>query len=88
MYRECDITLMDGETGVHRYSIAVIVGSLRKGSYNRMLAGGLVQLAPKEFSFTYLPIGDLPLYNQDDDDHQADVVMRMKNTIRSVSGLL
>ena len=80
--------LMDGERSMHRYSIAVIVGSLRNESLNRKLADGLVRLAPEEFSFTKVSIGDLPLYNQDDDDTPADAVIRMKNVVRSASGLL
>ncbi len=47
--------------------IAVIVGSLRRDSLNRKLATALSRLAPADFSFTQLQIGDLPLYNQDDD---------------------
>jgi len=79
---------MDEEKSMRRYSIAVIVGSLRKESLNRKLADGLIQLAPQEFSFTRVSIGDLPLYNQDDDDCPADAVIRMKNVVRSASGLL
>jgi chromate reductase, NAD(P)H dehydrogenase (quinone) len=48
--------------------IAVIVGSLRKESWNRKLAVELMALAPASFATEIVPIGDLPLYNQDDDD--------------------
>ncbi len=54
------------------YHIAVLVGSLRKDSFNRNLADAVVKLAASEFSFAPVQIGDLPLYNQDDDDHPAD----------------
>ena len=47
--------------------IAVLVGSLRKDSFNRKLADALAKLAPKTVSFKQLQIGDLPLYNQDAD---------------------
>ena len=47
--------------------IAVLVGSLRKDSFNRKLADALVGLAPPDCLFKQLAIGDLPLYNQDDD---------------------
>ena len=86
--RETRQSFMDGKERIPRYSIAVIVGSLRNGSFNRQLAEGLVRLAPEEFSFIPISIGDLPLYNQDDDDHPADPVIRMKNAIRSADGLL
>jgi chromate reductase len=71
-----------------RYQIAVIVGSLRKDSFNRHLADALVKLAPPEFSFSRVEIGDLPLYNQDDDDHPAETVVRMKKEITAAHGIL
>ena len=61
--------------------IAVIVGSLRKESFNRRLANAIVRLAPTTVSFHFVEIGDLPLYNQDDDEHQANAVLRMKSEI-------
>ena len=47
--------------------VAVIVGSLRKGSYNRMMAHALEALAPPSLELEIVEIGALPLYNQDDD---------------------
>jgi chromate reductase len=71
-----------------QYQIAVIVGSLRRESYNRRLAMALVRLAPSEFSFQQLRIDDLPLYNQDDDANQAAAVKRLKGEIAACQGLL
>ncbi|MEX0728377.1 MAG: NAD(P)H-dependent oxidoreductase [Planctomycetaceae bacterium] len=68
--------------------IAVVVGSLRKESFNQKLANGLIKLAPPEFSFQQSQIGDLPLYNQDDDDHQAEAVKRLKAEISAAQGVL
>ena len=70
------------------YKIAVVVGSLRKDSINRKLATALVKLAPAEFSFKQIEIGDLPLYNQDDDANPADSVKRLKSQILDAQGLL
>lgn len=70
------------------YQIAVFVGSLRKESFNRRLANAVVKLAPPEFTFRQMRIDNLPLYNQDDDSHQADVVLQLKEAIRSAQGLL
>jgi chromate reductase len=70
------------------YSIAVIVGSLRCESFNRKLVNAIVKLAPPEFSFKQLRIDDLPLYNQDDDAHQAEPVRRLKSEISAARGLL
>ncbi|MCL4792549.1 MAG: NAD(P)H-dependent oxidoreductase [Gammaproteobacteria bacterium] len=70
------------------YNIAVIVGSLRKDSINRKLANAVIKLAPSDFSFKQLEIGDLPLYDQDDDGHQAPAVKRLKEEIAAAGGLL
>lgn len=70
------------------YHIAVIVGSLRKESFNQQLADAIVKLAPPEFSFSQVQIRDLPLYNQDDDEHPHETVVRLKNAIRAADGLL
>jgi chromate reductase, NAD(P)H dehydrogenase (quinone) len=46
-------------------NIAVLVGSLRKESYNRKMAHALIELAPSELKLEIVEIGQLPLYNQD-----------------------
>ena len=71
-----------------QYQIAVIVGSLRKDSFNRKLASAIVKLAPAQFSFKQVQIGDLPLYNQDDDEKPAESVIRMKREIKTADALL
>jgi chromate reductase len=71
-----------------QYKIAVVVGSLRKDSFNRKLASAIAKLAPPEFSFKQVQIGDLPLYNQDDDANQAESVKQLKNEISAAQGLL
>ncbi len=70
------------------YPIAVIVGSLRRDSFNRQLANALAKLAPSEFSFEQVRIDDLPLYNQDDDANPAESVKRLKANIAAARGLL
>jgi chromate reductase, NAD(P)H dehydrogenase (quinone) len=71
-----------------QYQIAVIVGSLRKDSFNRALARALVKLASPDFAFKQVEIGDLPLYNQDDDGTPSESVKRLKNEIKAAQGLL
>ena len=71
-----------------QYQIAVVVGSLRRDSFNRKLANGIVKLAPPEFSFDQVQIDDLPLYNQDDDTNQAESVKRLKAEIAAAQGIL
>ena len=69
-------------------TIAVIVGSLRRESMNRKLATALTRLAPADVTFHPSEIGDLPLYNQDDDSAPAPQVKRLKGEISAASGLL
>lgn len=71
-----------------QYQIAIVVGSLRRDSFNNKLAGALAKLAPPEFLFKPVRIGDLPLYNQDDDAHQAESVKRLKAEIAAAQGVL
>ena len=70
------------------YTIAVVVGSLRKDSFNRKLADGLIRLASADFAFTHVSIANLPLYNQDDDAHQAEAVTTFKSHIATAQGVL
>lgn len=73
---------------MNQYNIALVVGSLRRDSLNRKLANALVRLAPAEFTFKPLEINDLPLYDQDDDAHQAPSVLRLKDELSQAQGLL
>lgn len=71
-----------------KIQIAVVVGSLRKESFNRKLATGIERLLPADVSFNSLEIGDLPLYNQDDDGNPAAPVVRLKTAIMAAQGVL
>lgn len=51
--------------------VAVLVGSLRKGSFTRMAAKELIALAPSSLALEIVEIGNLPLYNQDLDDQKT-----------------
>lgn len=68
--------------------IAIVTGSLRKDSINALLAQNLVELAPEKIEFCHAEIGDLPLYNQDDDSAQSDAVRRFKSEIAGADGVL
>ncbi|MGE4400515.1 MAG: NADPH-dependent FMN reductase [Desulfobulbus sp.] len=70
------------------YKIAIIVGSLRKESFNRTFAQAIIKLAPADFSFTFAEIGDLPLYNQDDDAKPSASAQRFKEQIKGAQAVL
>jgi chromate reductase len=73
---------------MRQYKIAIVIGSLRRDSYNRKLANAIRKLAPPEFSFQELRIDDLPLYNQDDDANQPEAAKRIKSDIRAADGVV
>lgn len=50
---------------MNKHRIAVIVGSLRKESFSKKIALALKEVAPENFDFTFVNLGDLSLYNQD-----------------------
>jgi chromate reductase len=70
------------------YRIAMVVGSLRRDSFNKHLAQALAKLAPAQLEFVPVRIDDLPLYNQDDDGNQAEPVRRLKTEIAGAQGVL
>ncbi len=51
--------------------IGIIVGSLRKESYSKKIAKNLIELAPEGYELEIVPIGDLPLYNEDIEGENA-----------------
>jgi chromate reductase len=71
-----------------QYRIAVVVGSLRKDSFNKKLAQAIARLAPPEFTFEHLRIDDIPLYNQDLDGNQPAEMKRLKSEIAAAQGIL
>lgn len=69
-------------------NVAIIIGSLRSASFNRQLAGAVERLAADRFAFRILQIGDLPLYNQDDDADFPAAGSRFKAEIEQADALL
>lgn len=68
--------------------IALLIGSLREGSYNARVAHAMIRLAPPDVQFTVSRIDDLPPYNQDGDKDQAPPVRRLKEEIAGVDGVM
>jgi chromate reductase, NAD(P)H dehydrogenase (quinone) len=46
-------------------NVCVLVGSLRKASFNRVLANALISLPPSSLQLDIVEIGQLALYNED-----------------------
>ena len=71
-----------------RHKIAIIVGSLRKGSINRKVARSICAFAGDMLDCQIVEIGDLPLYNQDLDDNPPGQWLRLRETIAAADGVL
>ena len=70
------------------YSVAVVVGSLRKDSYNRKVARALSELAPSSLALKIVEIADLPLYNEDVEATAPDSWKHFRDEIRRSDAVL
>ena len=72
------------------YKIAIIVGSLREGSYNRKIARSVCAIRGDNLECDMVEIGDLPLYNQDFDSlpKQPEQYVRFRDQVRGADGVL
>src|SRR3954463_4052100 len=69
--------------------VAVIIGSLRKGSFNRKMAHAIIALAPPSMALSIVEIGDLPLYNQDLETASPPAPWQaLRDAIRAVDAVL
>ena len=70
--------------------ILALLGSLRRGSYNRMLFEAAVELAPPRMTFTEADLRSLPLYDDDlrlEQDY-PEPARRLRADIAAADGLL
>jgi chromate reductase len=72
------------------YKIAILVGSLRKESYNRKIARAMCAIRDDNLDCSMVEIGDLPLYNQEYDSapQQPEQYVRFRDQIRNADGVL
>jgi chromate reductase len=68
--------------------VAVIVGSLRKGSFSRATAHAVAELAPPALKLEIVEIGDLPLYNQDLEEKPPQAWLTFRERLTRASALL
>jgi chromate reductase len=79
--------------GIHtmkpKSKVAVLVGSLRRGSFALMTAKAAVALAPPAFDCEFVGVGDLPLYNQDLEGEMLPAAWRrFRDAVRGADALL
>lgn len=70
------------------HKVAVFVGSLRDESINRKLAEAFIRLAPDTLEFEYVPIDEVPHYDQDLETDPPESVVRLKERIEAADALL
>ena len=68
--------------------VALLVGSLRKGSLNRMTARALQRLAPAGLALDIVEIGQLPLYDQDLDADPPQSWTDFRQRIKAADAVL
>lgn len=68
--------------------VALIVGSLRQGSYSRALAMAVKDLAAPGLELVPVEIGDLPLYNPDLEDQVPASWARFRQAVEETTAVL
>ncbi len=70
------------------HRVAVLVGSLRKGSWSRRLALALPALAPDSMKLEVVEIGTLALYNQDLEESPPAPWVAFRRQVAAADGVL
>jgi chromate reductase len=70
------------------HDVAVIVGSLRKGSLNRQIANAFAELSPATLKLSIIEIGHLPIYNHDGDGNPPDAWTEFRDRIKAADAVL
>lgn len=71
-----------------KHKIAIVVGSLRAASLNRRVARSICAFAAEVLECEIVEIGDLPLYNQDQEASPPPAVLRFRERIAAADGVL
>ena len=70
------------------FDVAVFVGSLRKEAFSRKTANALIGLAPASLKLSIVEIGQLPLYNQDDEAHPPASWASFRQRVKAANAVL
>jgi chromate reductase len=68
--------------------VVVLVGSLRKESFNRKTARAIIDIAANALAFEIVEIGTLPLYNQDLESNVPEAWAAFRDTVRRAEAAL
>lgn len=71
-----------------KYKIAVIVGSLRKESFNLKTAKAMMDMAPNSLELEFMDISGLPMFNEDLEANPPKEWVNLRKEIKAADGLL
>jgi len=71
-------------------TVGLFVGSLRQASFSKKIAEFIVENTPENYLFKIIPIGQLPLYNQDfdEDDKNPQTYTEFRTIVKGLDALL
>lgn len=69
-------------------NFGIIVGSLRKDSYNRKIANFIMKTYAELANFELIEIKNFPLFNEDLEANVPDVVLKARAAIKSKDGII
>lgn len=67
--------------------IVLVIGSMRRGSFNRQLALAAQNILESQAEVTVLEYADIPYMNQDIEDPAPEPVTHVRNQVESADGL-
>ena len=70
------------------FDVAVLVGSLRRESFNLKIAKAAIQVAPPSLKLRLVDLSHLPMYNQDLDEASPAEFVQFRDEIRTADALL
>lgn len=71
-----------------KYKIAVVVGSLRKESFNLKIANYLIAQSPDSLSLEVVDIGNLPIFNEDLENTLLNEWETFRKQIKPADGVI
>ncbi len=71
-----------------KFKILGIAGSLRKGSFNKMLLKQAIALSPGDIDIEYFNLEGIPLFNQDFENDPPEKLKDLKAKIKAADGIL
>jgi chromate reductase, NAD(P)H dehydrogenase (quinone) len=69
-------------------NVSVLVGSLRRESFNRKVAQALMRLAPASLKLSIIEIGQLAFFNEDDEASPPTAWTEFRQRIKSTDAVL